>query len=98
MTETNTPPASLVQSVTTALAEGAPAVDLTTEQVTSVIVAYETFKAGEPAGTLKRDPDTGAFALRVDDPNQGPCWKVTTPDGSQHTDMQPTLPTWTVVS
>lgn len=97
--ESNTPPEGLVDQVTRAVADPEHPIELdegqlTPDVVSRVIVAYQSFIAGEPVGTLKREHTTQSIALRVDDPSQGPCWRVTTTDGSTHTDMRPTLPDW----
>lgn len=65
--------------------------DFTDEQVNMVLAAWNAARAGDPVGTVKRDPGTGAVAHRVDADGVH-MWKVTAPDGTQYNDMQPTLP------
>jgi hypothetical protein len=103
MTEMNAPPPGLIDQVTRAVADQDHPVELVdgqlqAEDIARIIVAYQTFLQGEPIGTVKMDPESNAVAMRVDDPNQGPCWRVTRPDGSQYTELQPTLADWTSVS
>ncbi len=65
--------------------------DVTVAQAAAVIAAWHTIHEGDPPGTIRKDPETGAVAMRVED---GPVhvWRVNLPDGSQYNDLQPTLP------
>jgi hypothetical protein len=65
--------------------------DLTDEQVQRVLESWNRVREGDPVGTVRRDPQSGAVAHRVD--HEGVhLWRVSAPDGSQHNDMQPSLP------
>lgn len=71
---------------------------LTAEQITQVLGAYNQVRAGDPPGTIVRDPNTGTVAHRV--VSEGVhVWRCSAPDGTQWSDMTPTLPGWeTIVS
>lgn len=69
--------------------------DVTPEQVASVLVAWNNIHEGDPVGMVRRDPETGAIAMRADD-NGVHVWRVNMPNGEQYNDMQPTLP-WPVL-
>jgi hypothetical protein len=69
--------------------------DVTAEQVGAIMAAYWAIFDGDPVGTIRRDPDTGAVAVRVED-NGMNLWRVNGPDGEQYNDLQPTLP-WPVL-
>ena len=63
---------------------------LTANEAAAVIAAYHNVTAGDPVGTMRRDPETGAIALKVN--SEGLLmWRVSVPDGSQYNDLQPTL-------
>jgi hypothetical protein len=70
--------------------------DLTAEQVATVLTAWNTVRGGDPVGTVRRDPSTGAIAHRISDGGVFK-WRVSGPDGSVWNDMQPSLP-WEVIS
>jgi hypothetical protein len=71
--------------------------EVSDEHVAMVLSAWNVVLNGEPLGTIKKDPDTGNLAVRV---SEGGIhqWKVTAPDGGMWSDVQPTLPGWTVLS
>lgn len=64
--------------------------EVTVAQAAAVIAAWHSIHEGDAIGTLRRDPDTGAVALRVMDNNMH-MWRVNNPDGTSYNDMQPTL-------
>ena len=84
------PKANMVDAITRHLGS-----DLTEAQVSSVLEAWNAVKEGDPVGTVRRDEDTGAIAHRVDADGVH-LWRVSTPDGAQHNDMQATL-SWPVL-
>lgn len=67
---------------------------ITANQVGAVLAAYIAIHEGDALGTVRRDPNTGALAMRVNVEGMH-MWRVTVPDGSQYNDLQPTLP-WPV--
>ncbi|AKF15204.1 minor tail protein [Mycobacterium phage ShedlockHolmes] len=69
--------------------------DVTEEQVANVIAAWNAVKAGDPVGMVRRDPDTGKVAHRVEAVGVQQ-WRVSAPGGDQYSDLQPTLP-WPVL-
>ena len=69
--------------------------DLTEEQVSSVLATWNHLREGDPIGMVRRDPDTGSVAHRVSAEGVH-IWRVSRPDGEQYNDMQPTLP-WPVL-
>jgi hypothetical protein len=92
--KTNTPSAGLVTQVTNAVSD--PEHELSEETVARIIVAYDTFRLGADVGTQMQNPDTGALAVRVDDPERGAVWKTISSSGEVGYDTQPSLPTpWT---
>ena len=64
---------------------------ITVPQVAAVLAAYKAILEGDPLGTMRRDPDTGAIAIRVID-NGLHIWRVTPHDAPVYNDLQPTLP------
>jgi hypothetical protein len=66
---------------------------LTVNQVAAVLAAYNNVMAGDPVGTLRRDPETGAIAMRANVDGLH-MWRVSSPDGNQYNDLQPTLNGW----
>lgn len=68
---------------------------ITRNQVAAVLAAYRNIMSGDPIGTIRRDPESGAMAMRVSD-NGLQLWRVNAPDGSQYNDLQPHLP-WPIV-
>jgi len=68
-------------------------VPITANQVAAIIAAYHNVISGDPVGTMRRDPETGAIALKVAAPDGLLMWRVSVPDGTQYNDLQPTL-TW----
>ena len=93
----NTPPPGVVDQVARAVADpDHPIVldekgQLRGEDINRVIVAYDTFRMGAEPGTWMRNPDTGAMAIRVDDPERGVVWQVTASDGIISYDTEPSL-------
>ncbi|ASR84778.1 minor tail protein [Mycobacterium phage Hurricane] len=69
--------------------------DVTDEQVANVLAAWNNVKAGDPVGMVRRDPDSGRVAHRVEVVGVQQ-WRVSAPGGDQYSDMQPTLP-WPVL-
>lgn len=71
-------------------------VSVTTEQIASVLTTWNAIIQGDPPGTVRSDPDTGAVAHRIvkDGVHQ---WHVTAADGGSWFDMQPSMPGWTVL-
>jgi hypothetical protein len=63
---------------------------ITPKQVAQVLAAWHTVHTGDKVGTIRRDPDTGAVAVRVESDGM-PMWRVSTPSGEQYNDLQPTL-------
>ena len=71
---------------------------LTAEQIAQVLGAYNAVRAGDPVGTIVRNPETGAVAHRVVEAGVH-VWRCSHPDGTQWSDLSPTLVGWeTVVS
>jgi hypothetical protein len=69
---------------------------ITANQAAAVLSAFKNIVGGDPAGTMRRDPETGAMALRVND-NGLMMWRVSVPStGEQYNDTQPTLP-WPIL-
>jgi hypothetical protein len=64
---------------------------ITPEQVAAVIAAWHAIHDGDPVGTVRRDPETGAVGIRVEDQGYH-LWRVTVPNGEFYNDLQPTLP------
>lgn len=69
---------------------------LTGKQAAAIIAAYHNVMDGDPVGTMRRDPETGAVALKVAASDGLLMWRVNVPDGSQYSDLAPTLP-WPVL-
>lgn len=68
---------------------------MSVDDVNNVLATLNAVRAGAPVGMVCRDDATGQVAHRVDD--QGVVlWRVTSQDGAQWNDMQPTL-TWPVI-
>ena len=67
--------------------------DVSTEHVAMVVTAWNAIINGDPVGTVKKDPGTGALALRVSESGVHK-WRVTGSDGTTWSDLQPTLPGW----
>jgi hypothetical protein len=67
--------------------------DITEEQVKMVLAAVEAVQSGEPVGTVRVNPDSGAVAVRVSDDGVL-YWKVSALDGGTWNDMQPSFPGW----
>jgi hypothetical protein len=64
---------------------------LTRNQVSAVLAAYINILAGDPVGTVRRDPETGSMAIRVND-NGLHVWRVNNPaTGEQYNDTQPSI-------
>lgn len=66
-------------------------VPLTKNQAAAVIAAYHNVLDGDPVGTMRKDPETGAVALKVID-NGLMIWRISCKDGTFYNDTQPTLP------
>jgi hypothetical protein len=65
--------------------------DVSKEQIGQVLSAWNNTLGGDPVGTLRRDPESGGVAHRVDADGVH-LWRVSFPDGNQYNDLQPTLP------
>lgn len=78
-------------AVVTAVAEAVDGVS--EDQVRQVLTALAALKEGDPVGTVLRDPDSGAIAVRVIEDGV-PAWKVTAINGGEWRDMQPRLDGW----
>jgi hypothetical protein len=70
--------------------------DLTPEQIAQVLGAYNAVRSGDPVGTVVRNTDTGAIGHRVTEAGVH-VWRCSAPDGTQWSDLSPTLPGWVVV-
>lgn len=69
---------------------------LTAEQVAQVLGAYNAVRAGDPVGTIARNPETGAVAHRVVEAGVH-LWRCSHPDGTQWSDLSATLPGWDIL-
>lgn len=70
---------------------------ITDEQVNTVLAALNHVRGGDPVGSIRFNPKTGAVAHRVE--IDGVIqWRVTAPDGSAYNDLQPVLPDWTDIT
>lgn len=69
---------------------------ITSNQVAAVLAAYANIMGGDQVGTIRRNPENGAIAMRVSD-NGLHMWRVSVPDGEQYNDLQPTLD-WPVLT
>ena len=65
--------------------------NVTAEQVNSVLAAWQHVQQGEPVGTVRRDPTTGAVGHRIDIGGVQQ-WHVSQPNGEIYNDLQPSLP------
>jgi len=83
-----TEPIPVTETVISTVSQQIP--DLTDAQVQRVIETWNAARQGDPLGTIRRCPDTGAVAHRVSVDGIH-MWKVTTPDGQTWNDMVPTL-------
>jgi hypothetical protein len=63
---------------------------ITTNQVAAVFTAYKNITGGDPLGTIRKNPETGEIAHRVNSEGLH-LWRVSHPDGTQYNDLQPTL-------
>lgn len=70
--------------------------DVTEDKIRQVFACYESLLEGAAVGTVVKDPQTGAIAVRVAGDGL-PRWQVTTVSGDQWTDMQPTLDGWETI-
>lgn len=68
---------------------------ITRNQVSAVLAAYRAILGGDPVGTVRRDPETGAMAMRVNADGLH-MWRVNVPTGEQYNDLSPTL-SWPAV-
>ena len=66
---------------------------ITDEQVNTVLAALNHVRGGDPVGSIRFNPKTGALAHRVE--IDGVIqWRVTEPGGGTYNDVQPVLPDW----
>ena len=89
-------PIEVTDPIAETVAAQIPNEDITPGVVTAVLEAYNAVKQGAPLGTVVLNPGNGQIALRFNDGGIHK-WKVTSPDGSQWEDHQPTLAGWTVI-
>lgn len=80
----------IVEQISTRLGDG-----ISTQQVQSVLSAWHNVRSGAAVGTVLFDPVRRVVAHRVEDAGV-PVWRCSCVDGSQWSDMQPTLP-WDVL-
>lgn len=71
--------------------------DVTEDTVRRVFASYDALCEGAAVGTVVKDPQTGAIAVRVAGDGV-PRWQVTTVSGDQWVDMQPNLDGWETIS
>lgn len=86
-------PIPVTDAVVLAISSQLP--DVTDQQVHEVLQTWNGLLSGDPLGTI-RIADTGLVGHRVSVDGIH-MWRVTAPDGSTWTDMEPTLP-WPVVT
>lgn len=70
--------------------------DVTPDQIRAVLGAWNAAREGDPVGMVRREPETGAVAHRVDADGLH-LWRVSLPNGEQYNDMQPVL-NWPVIA
>lgn len=71
--------------------------ELTEEQISQVLAVHSAVTYGDPLGMVRRDPESGRVAHRVEEqPSAIQMWRVTSPDGEQYNDMEATL-NWPVL-
>lgn len=90
-----TDPVEITDPLIETISEQLP--EVTTEQVSMVLSAWNTIIGGDALGTVRIDPATGSIALRLSD-NGVHKWRVTATDGSSWFDMSPTLVGWNILS
>ena len=81
---------AIVEQISTQLGD-----NVSSEQVQSVLSAWHTMRSGAAVGTVLHDPVRKAVAHRVEEAGVQ-VWRCSSVDGSQWSDMQPTLP-WDVL-
>jgi hypothetical protein len=64
---------------------------VTPNMVARIIAAYHALHEGDPLGTIRRDPETGAVAIRIEESGYH-MWRISDPDGQQYGNTEPTLP------
>lgn len=74
----------------------AEATGLSVEDVRRVFEAHRLVSEGECVGTIAKDPETGAVAVRVSQ-NGLPVWKINTVNGDEWCDTQPRLDGWEIL-
>ncbi|MUL44457.1 hypothetical protein FZI85_17180 [Mycobacterium sp. CBMA293] len=67
------------------------------EQTVRTMLTAMDQQAGEPIGTVRKDPATGAVAHRVKD-RDVPKWRISHPINGMTYEMTPTKTDWTLVS
>lgn len=81
----------MLEQIATVASEPDAEHPITANQAAAVIAAYHNIiTAGDPVGTIRRDPATGAVAVKADVDGLL-MWRVSVPDGTQYNDLQPTL-------
>lgn len=66
---------------------------ITWQQVAAILAAYNNVIDGDPVGTILKNPDSGAVAVRANVDGLH-MWRISAPDGSQYNDLQPRLEGW----
>jgi hypothetical protein len=61
--------------------------------VAAILAAYVNVMEGDPVGTVLRNPESGAVAMRVVEDGLH-IWRVNVPTGDHYNDLQPTLLGW----
>lgn len=82
------PPDATLDQIAGVASEAGEAI--TRNQVAAVLAAYRAILAGDPVGTVRRNPENGALAIRVNADGLH-LWRVNVPDGDQYNDLSPTL-------
>lgn len=90
------PAVATTPAVADAIASQLGETGLTAEQIAQVLGAYNAVRAGDPLGTILRNPETGAVAHRVLDDGVH-IWRCSGPDGIVWNELSPTLPGWETV-
>lgn len=63
---------------------------LNATHVVAVLAAYRAILSGDPLGVIRRNPETGEIAHRVNQDGLH-MWRISHQDGTQYNDLQPTL-------
>jgi hypothetical protein len=68
---------------------------LSANQVAAVLAAFNHVLGGDPVGTMRRDQESGAVALRMNADGLH-LWRINHPNGDYYNDLAPTL-AWPVL-